>query len=239
MNYKFYYQLIGSLKSGYELQLLRNLRIIGQLREVLNTFCSLNVPVILLKGAFLAERVYEDIALRPMMDIDLLCQFEDVEYVKKALFKLGYHQMPRICQSDFHAQIMETNCTYHHVLLRSQYTRTELHVKLFPETQSFPSEERDIWRTATPLVPGKHCMFGISPEYQVLQLAHHLCKHIRNGAITLYWLCDIHEVIDRYPLRWDKLAAMASRLGISSCNIDLRFVFERRFQRHSDRICSV
>ena len=35
------------------------------------------IPIVPLKGAFLAKCVYRDIALRPMCDIDLMCRVED------------------------------------------------------------------------------------------------------------------------------------------------------------------
>ncbi|MCP4365035.1 MAG: nucleotidyltransferase family protein [Planctomycetes bacterium] len=48
------------------------------------------MPVILLKGAHLAQVVYSNIALRPMGDIDILVKKNDLPKAKELLLELGY-----------------------------------------------------------------------------------------------------------------------------------------------------
>ena len=50
----------------------RNLRLFGELRQILRAFNAAGLSVIPLKGACLAEMIYGNIALRPMVDVDLL-----------------------------------------------------------------------------------------------------------------------------------------------------------------------
>ncbi len=49
-----------------------NVRLYEELRLLLLALRAAEIPVIVLKGAYLAEQVYRNIALRPMSDIDLL-----------------------------------------------------------------------------------------------------------------------------------------------------------------------
>ena len=49
-----------------------NMRLYEELRPLLLALRAAGIPVIVLKGAYLAEQVYRNIALRPMGDIDLL-----------------------------------------------------------------------------------------------------------------------------------------------------------------------
>ena len=56
-------------------------------------FASKNVRVIVLKGAALAETIYENIAARPMADVDILVQKKDVDDALNLLTALGYERI--------------------------------------------------------------------------------------------------------------------------------------------------
>ena len=58
--------------------------------ELLAAFAAADVPVILLKGAALAHRIYASPALRPMVDIDVLVRHVDIERAVRAASTLGY-----------------------------------------------------------------------------------------------------------------------------------------------------
>ena len=68
----------------------RNLRLYHELGEIVRTLQAANIPVIVLKGAYLAKAVYGNIALRPMVDIDLMVPQSDVPLVVEKLLALGY-----------------------------------------------------------------------------------------------------------------------------------------------------
>jgi hypothetical protein len=70
---------------------VRNMRISQQLRELLAAFDKAGLPVIVLKGAYLAEHVYENRAQRFMLDIDLLVLPDTLRAVQVLLQDLGYH----------------------------------------------------------------------------------------------------------------------------------------------------
>ena len=61
-----------------------------QLAEALGAFRDAGIPTIVLKGAYVAEAVYKNIALRPMSDVDILVKKKDLPAVEKILLKLGY-----------------------------------------------------------------------------------------------------------------------------------------------------
>jgi hypothetical protein len=58
-----------------------------ELQTVLKTFKfrAASIAVIALKGAFLAELVYENIGLRAIGDVDLLVKKEDLEKVQQGV----------------------------------------------------------------------------------------------------------------------------------------------------------
>ena len=70
--------------------LLKNRAILEQLSEIVRETTKAGYSVLFLKGAYLANCVYEEAALRPMTDIDLLARSHDVEKVQRLLETLGY-----------------------------------------------------------------------------------------------------------------------------------------------------
>jgi hypothetical protein len=61
-----------------------------ELDRLLERFAAAAIPVIALKGIYLAKAVYAEPALRPMADMDLLFRVEDLEQAQAVLFALGY-----------------------------------------------------------------------------------------------------------------------------------------------------
>jgi Uncharacterised nucleotidyltransferase len=79
----------------------RNLIFFNELCKVLHLFLSQNIPIIVLKGAALANSVYDSIGKQPMSDIDRLVHPEDREIILAVLEKAGYQLKPWP-QGNFH-----------------------------------------------------------------------------------------------------------------------------------------
>jgi|GEM_PF-423048 len=67
----------------------RNTRLFRELTTVLSGLRGAGIPVIVLKGAYLAEAVYGDVALRPMCDNDLLIPPENLARAEAVLLDMG------------------------------------------------------------------------------------------------------------------------------------------------------
>jgi hypothetical protein len=78
------------LADHYYANLKRNMSIVGELRGVLEAFQAMAVPCIVLKGMALAERIYPNIALRGMSDVDILVRKDDLLRADERLLTLGY-----------------------------------------------------------------------------------------------------------------------------------------------------
>ncbi len=77
-------------RSVYLQSLQRSARLFHELEALLRSMAAAGVPVMLLKGAALAEAVYGDVALRPMTDLDLLVRPRDVPAALSVLRVAGY-----------------------------------------------------------------------------------------------------------------------------------------------------
>src|SRR5512144_1163066 len=74
-------KVLHRLQEAYFLHAARNTIILEDLRAIIRILALQGIDAIVLKGACLAETVYDDIALRPMHDIDILIREEDLSAV--------------------------------------------------------------------------------------------------------------------------------------------------------------
>jgi|GEM_PF-1678317 len=210
--------IIQPLKESYHNQSIRSLRIYGQLSRILDHMNQADIPIILLKGTYLAKWIYGDIALRPMSDIDILCRDRNTGAVQEILRALGYEEMENIAQSRFHEEISLKKASHLPPFIRNNAVRVEIHTDIFTKAPYQTREMERVWEAIIPLdLNGveAHCL---SLEHQLLHLSSHLHNHLMSGVSTLYWFCDIHEFTRHYreEIDWKQFRAIAESLGIAS-----------------------
>lgn len=80
------------LRSNYVLAESKGRLMTDEYKNVLKRFNEEGVKVIVLKGVYLATKVYKNVALRPFGDMDILIEKESINKVFKILLELGYSQ---------------------------------------------------------------------------------------------------------------------------------------------------
>ena len=81
--------VLEKLREVYLVNLKRNMRLYRDLEQILGRLAERQIPVIPLKGVFLAEKVYGNIGLRPMVDVDLLLPRPELAKALEELEALG------------------------------------------------------------------------------------------------------------------------------------------------------
>ena len=229
----------AALRAAYYCTAQRNLLLARELETALGALEAAGVATILLKGAALTQSVYINPALRPMGDLDLLVQPQDIPAALDALIALGYHNTsPEARPGD--AAKFENEL----LLQRPEpdHAPIELHWSLFdaPFYQHRLPIER-FWETAQPVQVGAASTRVLCPPSQILHLCGHLLLHHRascplatpdgapqgrqpraaatpprpaGGAQTgrLLWLYDIAELAlcHRERLDWPLVCSQAS-----------------------------
>jgi len=168
----------------------RNTRLFRELTTVLQRLRGAGIPVIVLKGAYLAEAVYGDVALRPMCDNDLLVPKADLARAEAVLLDMG----------GVHKQLKDTESrrrTKHHappVLIRD--LAIELHWTIVSPTGPVRVDAAGLWDRARPAAVAGVEVLSLSPEDLLL----HLCLHFsyKDGCVGLRSLCDVAETIHRF-----------------------------------------
>ncbi|HPE74070.1 MAG TPA: nucleotidyltransferase family protein [Candidatus Competibacter sp.] len=188
-----------------------NVRLYEELQPLLLTLRAAGIPVIVLKGAYLAEQVYRNIALRPMSDIDLLVPASlarEAWWVMKELgggYRLIYPATEALIPSfgkDFVCQ------------KPNGFAPVEVHWTIritgfLAEKDCMDNEE--LWQNARAVRIAEIDTVTLSVEDFLL----HLCLHAsyqHEFDCGLRVLCDIAVFIERFEpeIDWSAFCARAS-----------------------------
>ena len=207
----------------------RHMALRAQLGEVL---AALPVRPIVLKGAYLAEKVYPAPGLRPMNDIDLLFRPEDLPAVADALHALGYGSKEK--SADLGPGITKHVSTFKREAAPGtggSQTRPntpnpylsgggdrmiEPHRSL---EESWFGLKCDLtpgmWERSAEIEIAGQCARALSPEDNLLHLCVHLAFHLIMGSPSFVQLADLSVFISRCPVGWGAFLDRARALRAS------------------------
>jgi hypothetical protein len=197
--------LAESLRQSLYHNTLKNLCLYRELHRLLAALQSEGIPLILLKGIYLAEAVYENPGLREMSDIDVLARPSDLSRIVEILQNLGYVPLQPIC--------IEVALQVHHHLpgmVKQGIASFEVHWNLIPPGESNGIDSERLWQDAIPVRTAKIDALALSPEDLILHLCHH-SSYLHQFTMGLRPFCDITETIRRFDatLRWQTIIEQA------------------------------
>jgi hypothetical protein len=195
------------LKQSYHATATFNLFALHELSTVLDSMIPLKIPVVTLKGAALLLSVYNNFALRPMVDLDLLINFTDLKQTLETLADAGYlEQQP----APFHNY---RGLFWNEVLLVGSGTskmQVELHWNLVdnPYYARKLTTEKLMAHSRIKHAEGKELLL-LAPDDQILHLCIHNTYHHRNLLERSF--VDIAFTADQYAneIDWDRLVNTA------------------------------
>ncbi len=197
------------LEKIYYRNATKNSLIFEELGRVLDTLSKAGIQVIVLKGAALAEKIYGNLALRPMTDVDLLAKKEDLFCLDEKMKILGYRS------SDLSVNDIDFSSTY---LTTVDYrslsaNSTSFHVHWHFVNSTVPNESyiknikiEDIWRDAEKTKIAGVETLVMAPHHLLIHLSEHALR-ITHSLSKLSLLCDISQSVNFYKERldWDRL----------------------------------
>ena len=211
--------IFKKLKKVYYLNATQNSLIFEELGKVLETFRKAGLQVIALKGAVLAENIYKNIALRPMMDVDLLAKKEDLWRLDEQLRILGYKP------SDMSADDIDFSSTYLTTLdYRSLSPNSpSFHVHWHFVNSTIPNESymksikiEDIWRDAEKTKIADVETMVMAPHHLLIHLSEHALR-VTHSLSKLSFFCDINETVNFYQERldWERLIKESLKFNLN------------------------
>ena len=196
------------LRRAHVASAVRGMCFYRDLRLVLQRLRGSGIKVIVLKGAFLAQAVYGDDALRPMADVDLLVRDADLGRAQAVLLDMGgvHEQFGDIEQS----RAMRLHLPQIHI----RDLTLEIHWTIVIPAGPVRVDVAGLWdRSIAAGIAGVEA-HALSPEDLLLHLCLHASYNESLGA-GLRPLCDVAETIRRYrgELDWPQLADRARDWG--------------------------
>jgi hypothetical protein len=178
----------------------RSLLLTGELVRLLKQLEAQGVLAIPFKGPALACLLYGDPALRHFDDLDILVRRQDFSAAKSVILSLGYQPKE---QYVYHESFMLARGSTELVV--------ELHWDIMPEDFPLRLDLEGIWERRASLPLGGAQAATLSPEDLLLFLCLHGSRH---QWLRLQWLCDVAQLIRRYPsLDWEKVMEQARIAG--------------------------
>jgi hypothetical protein len=178
------------------------------LRSIEADFASGAVPVVLLKGAAVAEAAYGDVAWRPMSDLDLWVRDEDVPHAAARLERLGYTRLPELPDRP---EALQRRSGGEVVFAGPRGTGLlELHYSAFQGwwiRRTGRPDAAGVWERSIPAGPGRHAR-RLAPEDAILQTAFHVTVN-QFGQAPLRGLLDLAVMARRFEIDWDAVVSRA------------------------------
>ncbi|NTV09127.1 MAG: nucleotidyltransferase family protein [Chlorobium limicola] len=179
------------------------------------------IPLIPLKGIYLAQRIYENIALREMSDVDLLVRPKHLNIFGEILIENGFFPL--------HTEKEPFLKTGHH--LRYSHDQSglvvEVHWDLMDPEDTITVDIDALWDRSRPMNEELPSIRELSAEDLLLYLSVHLANH--TFCMGLRGIYDLAETLKIFGNRidWDALLALSRRWKASrALYINLRMLNE-------------
>lgn len=213
-------EILSALSEDYHANLKRNLSIIGALRGLLAAFQKSTVSCIVLKGIYLAECIYPNIAMRGMSDVDLLVRKEDLRKADACLTSFGYAPRDSTVASAMHNPVG--------YLASLEYRKDppsplnlHLHWHLVntsvPATAFIRGIDLDwIWEKAACISLADSQAWILCPEHLILYLCEHALR-VGHSFDRLILICDLFYTVKTFEdtIDWSGLVEESRRTGLS------------------------
>ena len=199
---------LSALRKAYYQSAAENLVRLQELNRLIGSDVVNDVVVV--KGGALAMDLYENPALRPMSDLDLLVREEAFETWQARLIELGYRtvvpEMASGLEESTRFQVSMVGGPAKSVLV-------ELHRSLVAGQRDSRAPDLGwVWAHTEPMHGGAR---RLDPTANLIYLAAHAMLQHRGAEMRLLWLVDIDRLVRRFgaEIDWDDAAAASGRFG--------------------------
>jgi hypothetical protein len=189
---------------------VRNMRMLHHGGLILKAFADNQIQVIVLKGSYLSEAVYENIGLRVFVDLDLLVNRNDITRAIKVMQGLGYELTTWFDPA-------QQNRDLKHVppMKKEHGPFVEIHWSILDEEEPFSIDTEGLWQRAIPAMIADVNTLALSAEDLILHLCTHMTyQHRLQGGLQN--LVDIAQSVDKFAgeIDWKMLITTAEQWGI-------------------------
>ena len=200
---------VETLRSLYHRNVIFNLKLIHDFKEIIHKLNQKKIKVVPLKGIILLKQVYEDIGLRQLTDIDLWILDRNYREIIRTLKVLGYrsdHVYPNTFRRD------HTTIDLHSHILGAERIKARKFLLTREQGHFYNDAQRIDFEGEEVLCLNKYD--------QIIYLSLHALKH---NADRLIWLVDIKSLV----VNWKKSdwEALINRVGYMGQEKSVSYIF--------------
>lgn len=192
----FFYK--NRMKGIYRYFLCKNSAIMHNSLKLIDVFSESNIDCILLKGAALIAAYYEEPALRPMSDLDILVRREDAQKAFMLMEELGWHPKH---DKKFQIQFKRTNGI---AMVNKSGFEIDLHWDVVSQSW-WKDSEKSYWKNYETVEYKGRRLRVLNPEMQIIHNTSHGLKW--NKMSSIRWIPDVVLIIEkrRDDIDWNRL----------------------------------
>ena len=203
--------IFAAMQKIYLSTAVKNTQLLNEAKRFLSASRDSGLPVIGLKGIFLVENVFGNIALRVMSDMDFLVQRKDVPAAQNVLKTLGYEQ-----RTYFDSEDPNTDAKHASPMVNPYGCYAEIHWSIVDDEWPFNIDTDGLWERAVPAKIAGLDVLSLSIEDLILHLCiHYTYQHLlKEGGLR--GLFDLLAVMETYQneIDWRLLAERANQWGV-------------------------
>jgi hypothetical protein len=194
------------MRSYAEQNVERSLRLTGELRTLLRLFETAGIPAVAFKGPVLAQDLYGSIALRDMLDLDILVAKQDALRARDMLLERGYRSAVPTGER-WDSYFLWSGCNFP---LLHDATGFVVELHWTPEACLPPQDVAELWQRLEYVSLAGMQVPTFARQDLLLLLCLHGCRHMWE---RLEWLAGVAELLRRIDVAWDDVLRLASSLG--------------------------
>ncbi|AFM27312.1 nucleotidyltransferase family protein [Desulfomonile tiedjei] len=196
---------LDALRKDYHQSCLENLIHESCMRRIAEACSQQDVPLVLLKGAYLGTFVYKNPAIRPMCDVDVMVLRKDLAVVQEILKTLGYVLMIDVPES-FKPHLYPSR-PYMRPGIRPEVVDLHSELRLL---DYYRLPESDVWAHSYDTeIFGCKIRF-LSPELNTINVA----IHALSSATRFRDYLDLMLMLERLQTDWNEILSLCENLGV-------------------------
>jgi hypothetical protein len=200
--------LIGRLKGFYRLTWYKNQTLFHEIEAPLRAFHDAGIPTMLLKGAALTLRYYQDYGMRPMRDFDVAVPEQDVSLALSLLQKLGWRHLKNKTGASLELVLAASHATG----FSNNKSQLDLHSRIGFNFWHY--ELPNAWKDSIPVQWNGIETLAMHPAEMLI----HICVHglAWNPVPPLRWIADTAVLLRAEPtLDWARVSARAQEAHLT------------------------
>ncbi len=200
---------VETLRNLYHRNVIFNLKLIHDFKEILHQLNQKNIKVVPLKGIILLKQIYIDVGLRQLTDIDLWILDRNYREIIRTLKVLGYRSDP-VYPNTFRRD--HTTIDLHSHILGAERIKARKFLLAREQGHFYNDAQRIDFE-------GEEVMC-LNKYDQIIYLSLHALKH---NVDRLIWLVDIKSLVDNWKKSdWE---ALINRVGYMGQEKSASYIF--------------